>query len=101
MNLDSIFHSLADATRRDILRRVSQKELSVGELARPYNMSFAAIAKHIHVLEMAKLVKKRREGKRQMITIVPKTLEATVDHLEKYEEMWRARFDALDSLLQK
>ena len=101
INLDVVFKSLADATRRDILRRVAKQPLSIGELAEPYDMSFAAIAKHIAVLEAAQLIKKRRKGKQQMINVVPTTVEAAVDHLTQYEKLWQDRFDALEKLLQE
>ena len=57
INFDTLFQALADATRRDILRRVSKTELSISKLAEPYEMSFAAIAKHVSVLEVAKLLR--------------------------------------------
>ena len=101
INLDTLFQALADQTRRDILKRVSKAELSISKLAEPYKMSFAAIAKHIAVLERARLITKRREGKQQIISVVPKTVEVAVSHLELYEKMWNARFDALEDLLNK
>lgn len=100
MQLNAVFSALADPTRRDILKRVSKEELSISTLAEPYRLSFAAIAKHIVALEAAKLITKRRDGKKQLIRIVPKTIEIASQHLEKYEELWRSRFDALDSLLK-
>lgn len=100
-SLDIVFKSLADATRRDILKRVSKESLSISTLAEPYEMSFAAIAKHISVLEAAKLITKRREGKQQIISIVPKTIEIALTHLEQYEQLWQDRFDALENLLQE
>ncbi|MEL6319860.1 MAG: metalloregulator ArsR/SmtB family transcription factor [Cyanobacteria bacterium J06626_14] len=100
-NLDHVFKSLADATRRDILSRVSKKSLSISTLAESYEMSFAAIAKHVSVLEAAKLITKRREGKRQIISAVPKTIETALTHLEQYEKLWQERFDALENLLQE
>lgn len=99
MSLDLIFNSLSDATRRDMLLRVSQQELSVSELAQPYQMSLAAAAKHIAILEAADLVKKRRVGKQQLVAMKPETLHIAKEHLAKYEEMWNTRFDALDELL--
>lgn len=99
INLDTLFQALADQTRRDILKRVSKAELSISRLAKPYKMSFAAIAKHVSVLEAAKLVRKRREGKQQIISIVPATMIIATTHLEQYEKMWHARFDALEALL--
>lgn len=102
MSVDMIFASLADATRRDILKRVSKKELSIKELARPYEgkMSFAAIAKHVHVLHGARLIKKRRDGRQQFITIEPRALGIARTHLEQYERMLQKRFDALDVVLK-
>ncbi len=101
INLDTLFQALADQTRRDILKRVSKAELSISKLAEPYKMSFAAIAKHVSVLEAAKLICKRKEGKRQIISIVPKTMMIATTHLEQYEKMWNTRFDALETLLQE
>ena len=68
--LDNIFQALADNTRRDILKRVSKKPLSISELAEPYAMSFAAIAKHVAKLEAAKLVIKKREGKQSNLILI-------------------------------
>ena len=98
-SLDLIFQSLADATRRDILRRLSRAEQTVSELAQPYAMSLAAIAKHIGVLERASLVRKERCGKERVVRVVPATLNAAQSHLSEYEKLWVARFDALDELL--
>ena len=100
IDLDSVFSSLADATRRDILDRVSQRSQSIGELAEEHkHLSFAAIAKHIAVLEEAHLVIKKREGRYQIISANPKTITVASDALERYKALWDARFDALDSLL--
>lgn len=101
INLDTLFQALADQTRRDILERVAKAELSISKLAEPYKMSFAAIAKHVSVLEAAKLISKRREGKQQIISIVPETMAVATTHLKQYEKMWGARFDALEALLQE
>ncbi|MBP7134372.1 winged helix-turn-helix transcriptional regulator [Patescibacteria group bacterium] len=101
IQLNAVFSALADPTRRDILKRVSKEELSISTLAEPYRLSFAAIAKHITALETAKLITKRRDGKKQFVCIVPKTIEIASRHLEKYEQLWQARFDALDSLLKE
>ncbi len=98
--LDLVFNSLADPTRRDILNRVSQKELSVGEIASPYHMTFAAISKHLKVLEKAELIIKRREGKQQFIQASPPALKSAAEYLERYRELWEKRFDRLDKLLE-
>ena len=98
--LNHIFQALADETRRDILKRVSKAPLSISELAKPYTMSFAAIAKHVSVLERANLITKKREGKEQMVIVVPSTLEIAEEHIERYAKMWGDRFDNLEALLQ-
>ena len=69
--LDLVFGALSDVTRRDILRRVAKKELSVSEIASSYDLSFAAVAKHLVVLEKARLVTKRRQGKLQVAALAP------------------------------
>ncbi len=101
INLDSVFSSLADPTRRDILNRVSRESQSVGELAEVHkHLSFAAVAKHVAVLEDADLVIKKREGRYQIISVNPKALKQAATVLEKYKILWEARFNALDNLLQ-
>lgn len=101
MNLDTIFASLADPTRRDILARVARAELSVGELVEKYDVSFAAISKHLNVLERAKLITKRREGKKQMVTLAPDALRSADEYLEQYKQMWEQKFNKLDALLKE
>ena len=101
IKLDNIFSALADQTRRDILRRVAEASLSISDLAQSYQMSFAAIAKHINVLERASLISKKREGKQQIITATPKTIEIASSHLERYEQLWNNRFNTLEDLLTK
>ncbi len=98
--LDSIFKSLADATRRDILRRVAQSEHTISALAQSYKISFAGIAKHIAVLEAAALVVKRREGREQIISVNPVTIATATTYLEQYKELWEGRFDSLDAYLK-
>jgi len=99
--LDAIFHSLADPIRRDILRRVIPHELSISELAEKYEVSFAAISKHIGVLEKAKLIHKRREGKKYMVALAPEALEQADQCLEQYRLMWESRYNKLEILLNK
>ena len=99
--LSDIFQSLADATRRDILKRVAKKEMSVGEIAQRYNLTFAAVSKHLKVLEKAKLVVKRRQGKQQLVTMAPATIKDATNFLEYYQKLWDDRFDALEEYLNK
>ncbi|BAZ53946.1 ArsR family transcriptional regulator [Nostoc sp. NIES-4103] len=98
--LDKIFAALADVTRRDILKRISTKEHSISELAQPYAMSLAAIAKHVSVLEKAGLITKHRSSKEKVIQIQPKTLKVATAYLSEYEKIWSTRFDALEKLLE-
>ncbi|HLO99596.1 MAG TPA: metalloregulator ArsR/SmtB family transcription factor [Fimbriimonas sp.] len=99
MLLNSLFHALADTTRRDILNRVAEVELSISELAKPYSMSFAAIAKHISVLEKAQLIKKERRGKEQIISMAPQTVQLAEQHIAQYSRLWNERFDKLEGVL--
>lgn len=101
IELDNIFHSLSDPIRRDILRRVMHCELSVGELVEKYEVSFAAISKHIKVLEKANLIHKRKEGKKYMVALAPETLEEADRYLEQYHQMWESRYSKLDTLLKE
>lgn len=97
--LDAIFTSLADPVRRDILKRVAKRELSVSEIASSYQLTFAAISKHLMVLERAKLVAKHREGKWQIVRLAPAALKDADRYLRRYRELWEGRLDRLDSYL--
>lgn len=99
--IDAVFHSLADPIRRDILRQVTRCELSVGELVVKYDVSFAAISKHLKVLEQASLIYKRKEGRKHMITLRPEALREADEYLEQYRQQWQSRFDKLDTLLNE
>lgn len=101
LQLDLLFGSLADATRRDILRRVAKGEQSIRELTKHYHMTFAGIAKHITVLEKAKLVEKRKKGRQQIISANLKTIALSQRHLKKYQQILATRYDRLDNLLSK
>jgi DNA-binding transcriptional ArsR family regulator len=101
LNLDNIFSSLADPTRRDILSRVAQCELTVGEIAQPYSLSLAAISKHLKILEKAKLIIKRREGKQQVVQLSPYAFQSAAEYLEWYQRLWEQRMDSLEDLLNK
>jgi DNA-binding transcriptional ArsR family regulator len=100
-NLDSIFASLADPTRRDILRRLSTGELTIGAIAEPYSLTFAAISKHIKLLERARLVIKRRQGKQQYVALAPGAFASATAYLEWYRNLWEERLDSLDNYLNK
>jgi DNA-binding transcriptional ArsR family regulator len=99
--LDSIFGCLASPIRRDMLTRiVKHSELSISELSAPYRLTFAAISKHLKLMEKAKLVRKHREGKRQMVQIAPKALTDATLYLERYKQMWEDRLDNLEHYLE-
>ena len=97
--VDRIFRALADATRRDILRRTMAGEASVSQLAAAYDMSFAAVQKHVAVLEGAGLVSKQPHGRERIIRGNPETIRKAQGLLDRYEEIWRSRIDRLDALL--
>jgi len=101
LSLDLIFNSLADPTRRDIFQRVSKREHTVNEIASRYKMSLAAVSKHLKILENARLIRKQRNGRRQIITASPETLSSVQDYLAQYEHLWSERFNALDKYLKK
>jgi len=101
LQLDSIFSSLADPIRRDILFRVSQAEYSVGELVKNYDISFAAISKHLKVMEGAKLITKRKEGKKHMVSLAPGALMSADEYLEQYRQMWQSRYNKLDAIINE
>jgi DNA-binding transcriptional ArsR family regulator len=101
LQLDSVFGSLADPTRRDILQRLRDGEMSVGEIARPYQLTLAAVSKHLKVLETARLVVKRRRGRKQVVQLSPEVLATAESYLRQYEQLWQIRLDALDELLQQ
>jgi DNA-binding transcriptional ArsR family regulator len=101
MNLDDVFGSLSDPIRRDILQRVSIRELSVSQIASVYDVSLAAISKHLKVLEKAKLIYKRKEGKQQIVSLSPTAFKDASEYLKHYEKLWIERFDALDAYLKE
>lgn len=100
LQLNSIFASLSDPTRRDILARVARGELTIGELVKHYDISFAAISKHLMVMERAKLITKRKEGRKQMVSLAPDALKSADEYLEQYRQMWQSRFDKLDAIIK-
>jgi DNA-binding transcriptional ArsR family regulator len=96
---DRVFHALADATRRDIVVRAVQGEHSVSDLARGYPMSFAAVQKHVAVLEQAGLVTKERRGREQIVRSNADTIRTAARLLEQIEDLWRGRIDRIGELL--
>lgn len=98
--LDAVFASLSDPTRRDILQRVSKGSMSVGEVAKYYDFSFAGVAKHLEVLQRAGLVRKTKQGREQIVTIEPRALAVADEYLETYRQLWEQRLDSLDGYLK-
>lgn len=97
--MDRLFHALADATRRDILRRSVDGELSVSRLAADYPMSFAAVQKHVAVLEQVGLVSKVRRGREVLVRSEPETLRRARLALDQLEAAWRGRVARMSALL--
>jgi DNA-binding transcriptional ArsR family regulator len=98
--LDAIFSSLAHPTRRDMLHRLRPREYTVGELANHYDLTFAAVSKHLQVLERAKLVRKRRKGREQWVALSPAGLGQADKYLEQYRALWEGRLEKLEAFLQ-
>lgn len=96
---DAFFHALSDSTRRDILRRVLAGEYSVTSLAEQYPMSFAAVQKHVAVLERAGLVTKRRSGRESLASGDVEAVRTVASLLADFEDVWRGRVAGIDALL--
>lgn len=96
---DAMFHALADRTRRDILRRVLAGEHSVSTLASSYDMSFAAVQKHVAVLERAGLVTKRRQGREALASGDVEAVRSVGSMLTEIEAVWRGRIARIDELI--
>jgi DNA-binding transcriptional ArsR family regulator len=97
--VDQLFHALADGTRRDILRRSAQEELSVSRLAAAYPMTFAAVQKHVAVLERAGLVVKERRGREQLVHADAAAVRRARQALHELERAWRGRVRRMSDLL--
>jgi len=98
-DFDPVFAALADHTRRDIVRREISAEQGVLELASHYPMSFAAVQKHVAVLERAGLITKQRIGRRRVVRTNPDALLVARRLLDQYEELWLARLDRMTELI--
>jgi DNA-binding transcriptional ArsR family regulator len=99
--VDRLFHALADATRRDIVRVVLVEERSVSELARRYPMSVTAVQKHVAVLEEAGLVTRRRQGREMRVSGDVEAVRRAQALLDAFETLWRHRFDRMQTLLDE
>lgn len=100
-DFDRMFGALADATRRDIMRRAIDGKEGVAELAKHYPMSFAAVQKHVAILEGAGLVRKHRMGRRKVVHTDLEGLRAARRLLDQYEELWRDRVERMAQLINE
>ncbi len=100
-DVNRIFRALADTTRRDIVRRTLIAEVSVSQLADAYAMSFAAVQKHVAVLEEARLVTKEPRGRERLVRGNPDRIRQAQRLLTQFEQLWRSRIDRLDALLEE
>jgi DNA-binding transcriptional ArsR family regulator len=100
-DVDRLFHALADTTRRDILHRCVRGEPSVSRLADVYPMSFAAVQKHVAVLERAGLVTKERRGREQLVRTDPDAVVRARRVIDELEAAWRGRVDRMADLLAR
>ena len=101
LDFDRVFRALADATRRDIVRRAIAGEEGVAELAEHYPMSFAAVQKHVAVLERAGLVTKERRGREQLVRTDAGAVGRARQALDELETTWRGRVERMSDLLQR
>jgi DNA-binding transcriptional ArsR family regulator len=98
--LDTVFHALADPTRRGMLASLALGEKSIGELAEPYKMSLAGASKHVKVLEDAGLLARRKIGRTHLIRLEAKPLEEAERWLRQWERFWNVRLDRLEALIE-
>ena len=99
--LDTVFHALGDPTRRGMLANLALGQKSIGELAEPFDMSFAGASKHVKVLEDAGLVARRREGRTHVITLEAGPLAEAERWLRQWEKFWTVRLDRLEALIER
>jgi DNA-binding transcriptional ArsR family regulator len=96
-NLNLIFGSLADPTRRDILSRLKQQAMSVSQIAAQYDVSLPAVSRHLRVLQRADLITKQRRGKEQIVAISPYTLQQADEYISYYRNYWQLQLDSLEA----
>lgn len=99
--LDLIFASLSDPTRRKILERLSKKHMTVTEIKKPYKISLVAISKHLKVLERARLIRRQKMGREHLIRLHPQPLRDAYRYIEYYKKFWNRKLDALEKFLEK
>lgn len=101
LQLNSVFHALGDATRRQMLRELAGGERTVSELAEPFSISLAAASKHIKALESAGLIRREVRGRTHLCRLDPGPLATANQWLSFYERFWTESFDRLDQLLRE
>lgn len=100
LRLDTVFHALADPTRRGMLTSLALGEKSIGELGDPFDISFAGAAKHVKVLEGAGLIGRRKAGRKQMCSLRAEPLAEAQRWLRQWEKFWSVRLDRLEAVIQ-
>ena len=98
--VDRVFHALSNQTRRGMVRQLSGGECSVGDLARPTRMSFAAASKHVQVLEKTGMVNRRVEGRQHICSLRPDPLREASEWLSFYEKFWAGNLDRLARVVE-
>jgi DNA-binding transcriptional ArsR family regulator len=99
-DLDLIFQALADSTRRAILRKVSRRERTVTELAKPFRMSLAAVSKHLKILDRARLIRREKRGRFQFIRLDSESLMPAEAWIAWYRQFWDGRLESLKEFLE-
>src|SRR3984893_5741305 len=99
-NLDASFAALSDVTRRGVLEQLGRAEASITDLAEKFNMTLTGMKKHVGVLERAGLVVTEKVGRVRTCKIGPHRLQEATAWLEKYRQLWSARFDELDEVIE-
>ena len=97
--LDRVFHALADPTRRALLRSLVDRDQSISELARPFDISLEAVSKHVKVLERAGLVRRTVEGRTHICRLDAEPMHGGLEWIRHYEQYWNRKLDALEDLL--
>ena len=97
--LDQVFKALADKTRREIVHRLARSEQTINEISDGFSKTLAAVSKHIKILEAAKIVKRRIEGRIHYISLVPERLTGALDWISIYTNFWQVRLDQLETII--
>ncbi len=101
IQLDRVFSALSDSTRREMLLRLTETDMSITELSEPFGITKSAITKHIKILENAGLLRRTVEGRVHRCRLDPEPLVATSQWMTFYKQFWHNKFDALDTFLEK